>query len=300
VEVRQLESFLAVSETLHFGQAAERLHFSQPALSRQVQKLERELGVALFERLGRRVVLTAAGRVLAEHARRVVAELEAARQAAQDLAQAPRGSLSIASFDSASVHLMPVVLAGLHERHPGTTVSVATLGTRDALRAVRDADLDAAIVTLPVSGDGVEVSPLFREEMVVALPPGHRLARQQRVPLEALGQERLVTFRPMQNTRKLIDRAFAAAGAIPRVVSEQESVEAMKDAVRGGLGVAILGKLAVRGPSHGAGLVVRPLSPALHRGVGLVTRAGRPPNPLLARFVETLLATAALLGLEAG
>src|SRR5581483_2755227 len=241
VELRQLESFLAVADTLHFGQAARRLHFSQPALSRQVQKLEHELGMPLFERLGRRVVLTAAGQILVGHAQRALDEIHAARQATTELARDLHGSLSVGCFDSASVHLIPEVLAALYERHPLATVSVATLGTRDALRAVRDADLDAAIVTLPVSGDGIQVAPLFREELVAVLPAGHALARRRRMPVAALLHERLVTFRPSQNTRRLIDRAFSVAGGAPTVVGELESVEAIKDAVRAGLGLAIVG-----------------------------------------------------------
>lgn len=296
MEFRYLESFLVLSATLHFGQAAERVYLSQSALSRQIQQLEAELGVALFERSGRRVALTPAGRILASHARRVMDEIREARLALAELDGCLQGGISISCFDGASVYLIPNILASLHSSHSGIAVSVATHNTKDALRAVRDGTVDAAMVVLPVPLDGLQVLPLFREELVLVLPAHHPLRSLRRVPIKSLRDEPLITARKGQNTRLLTDRALSQEGCTPMVIFELESVHARKDAVRAGIGVAILGKMSVLRPPRGAGLITRPLSPPIYRGVGLVTRSGRPPDFILTLFAQTAVSTAIRLG----
>jgi len=296
VELRQLESFLAVAELLHFRRAAVRVHLSQPALSRQIQQLEHELGAVLFERTPGRVALTDAGRALQTHAARALEELRAARASIAACAGGPLGHLGLACFDSASSYLIPELLARLVERYPRLNVSVATLGTRDALRELHDGGVDAAIVTLPVAARGLEVTPLYREQLVAAVPVSHMLAALERVPLVALAPQRLVTFLAGQNnTRRLIDDAFSAEQCAPSGVIELESVQAIKDAVRGGLGVAILGEMTLSGRARDAGLVGRPLAPPLFRDVGLITRSRRQSYPLLDPLLSVLRETVAAI-----
>lgn len=296
MELRHLESFLALSSTLHFGRAAERVYLSQSALSRQIQQLERELQVTLFERSGRHVALTAAGRTLLAHAQRVVDDVRDARAALGKETGPLQGNLSISCFDGASVYLALKILSALHASHPCVTVSVATLTTRDALRAVRDGSLDAALVVLPVLQAGLHVTPLFQEELVLTLPTQHHLSCLRKVPMGLLRNEPLVTGQKGQNTRQLIDQAFGREGGEPTVVFELQSVQARKDAVRAGLGVAILGKMSVLRPIRGAGLLTRPLSPPLYRDVGLASRSGRPPDRVLDMFAEMAISTAIQLG----
>jgi LysR family transcriptional regulator, cyn operon transcriptional activator len=300
VELRQLESFLAVAEVLHFRRAASRVHLSQPALSRQIQQLERELGTPLFERAPGRVALTDAGKVLHAHAQRALEELRAARAAVAQTGGGPQGHLALACFDSASTYLVPDLLARMVAHYPRVSLSVATLGTRDAVRELRERGVDAAIVTLPIPARDLEIVPLYREELVVALPPGHPLAQRRRVPVAALAPERLVTFLAGQNnTRRLIDDAFAAAQCAPRTVIELESVQAIKDAVRSGLGVAILGDMTLSGRARDMGVLARPLAPARYRDIGLATRARRQSHPLLTPLLAAIRETAAALGLPA-
>lgn len=296
VELRHLSSFVALCTALHFGRAAERVYVSQSTLSRQIQRLERELGVALFERAGRRVALTPAGRTLLVHAQHVLDEVREARLALRGAAGCLRGPLTIGCFDGAGVYFIPKVLAVLHTSHPSIVVSVATISTRDALPAVRDGAVDAAIVVLPVPLDGIQVVPLFEEELVLTLPVHHVLRSLRRVPIRMLLDQPLITSRPGQGTRQLIEAAFSAAGRAPTVAYELESVQARKDAVRAGLGLAILGKTSVLRPARGTGLLTRPLSPPIYRSVGLATRAGRPPDPLAVSLAEMAVSTAVQLG----
>ena len=297
VEIRQLESFVALADLLHFGRAAERVHLSQPALSRQIQGLERELGTVLFDRGRTGVTLTSAGRTLQQHARRVLDDLDALR-ASLASADSLQGHLSLACFDSASAYLVPELLTQLDASHPGLQLSVATLGTRDALRQLREGGVDAAIVTLPVDAQEFRVVPLYRERLVAVVPRGHALARQRTVGIEALCAERLITFLAGQNnTRLVIDAAFDAVGHHPGSVIELASVQAIKDAVRAGLGVAILGEMSLSKRAHDAGLIAHPLAPALHRDVALVTRAVRRDNALLLPLIRAIRTAAEALRL---
>jgi DNA-binding transcriptional LysR family regulator len=299
MELRQLESFLALAGLLHFRRAAARLHISQPALSRQIQQLERELGTPLLQRPPGPVVLTDAGRELQARARRALEEIDTARTEIARASGGPHGHLALACFDSASTYLIPELLTRLVAEYPRVQLSVATLGTRDALRELRESGVDAAIVTLPVVAADLDVLPLYREQLVATLPRTHPLTEQAEVRIETLAPERLVTFLAGQNnTRRLIDDAFAAAGCAPTGIIELESVQAIKDAVRAGLGVAILGELTLNGRARDTDLLSRRLSPPRYREIGLATRSGRQTHPLLAPLVGLLRETAAALKLE--
>jgi DNA-binding transcriptional LysR family regulator len=298
MEIRQLRSFLAVADLRHFRRAAARLHVSQPALSRQIQQLERELGTALFQRPPGPVVLTEAGRELQARARRALDELENARTTIVQAGGGPHGHLALACFDSASTYLVPELLTRLVTRYPQVQLSVATLGTRDALRQLREGGVDAAIVTLPVASADLDVLPLYREQLVVALPRVHPLTAQSSIRLATLAPERLVTFLAGQNnTRRLIDDAFAEAGCTPSAVIELESVQAIKDAVRSGLGVAILGEMTLTGSARDRGVLARPLAPPQYREVGLATCSSRRTHPLLAPLAGLLRKTVTALEL---
>jgi DNA-binding transcriptional LysR family regulator len=297
MELRQLQSFLALADVLHFRRAAARRHVSQPALSRQIQQLERELGAQLFQRPPGPVALTDAGRELQARARRALDELDTARTSIAQASGGPHRHLALACFDSASTYLVPELVTRLVAQYPLVQLSVATLGTRDALRELRESGVDAAIVTLPVAAADLDVLLLYREQLVAALPHAHPLAQQPEVRLESLAPERLVTFLAGQNnTRRLIDNAFGEAGCAPSAVIELESVQAIQDAVRAGLGVAILGELTLRGHAGGMGLLARPLWPPRYREIGLATRSSRQAHPLVAPLARLVRETAAAIG----
>ena len=187
MELRQLESFLAVAELLHFRRAAMRVHLSQPALSRQIQQLEHELGAPLFQRAPGRVTLTDAGRALQMHATRALEELSAARAAIAQSSGSPHGHLALACFDSASTYLIPEVLARLVARYPRLRLSVATLGTRDALRELREGGVDAAIVTLPIAARELESRPCIASSSSPPLPPRIRWRASAASPIAGAG-----------------------------------------------------------------------------------------------------------------
>lgn len=297
MDLHQLELFAELSKTLHFGRTAERVHLSQSSVSRQIQNLEGEVGVRLFERLGRRVVLTTAGEVFQRHAQKIIDDLADARRALGELTANLQGHLTIGSFDSALGWLAPRIIAAFRARHPSVTVALTALRSKDAPRALRQGDTDAAIIATPAQLGGLHLTPLLREELRLTLPTRHPLGRSKSISVAALEPFCLIAGQVDQSTRLLIDRALSEAGAVPASIIEMETTEAVKGAVRAGLGVGVLGAMAFRGPGRSTGLVSRPFSPPIFRMIGLATRYGRPANPTLVQFAEVAQFTALQLGL---
>lgn len=178
--MEQIRSFIAVAEELHFGRAAERLSMTQPPLSRQIQRLEANIGVRLLERNNRRVELTPAGRAFLAEARRLVALAEAAPEVARTVAAGSAGVLRLGVTASGAYGLLGIVLARLAERLPDVTVQLHEMVTREQLAALAADEIDIALGR-PGSGPFDFASRLIhREGIVVALPAGHRLARMRR------------------------------------------------------------------------------------------------------------------------
>ncbi|SFW78803.1 LysR family transcriptional regulator [Amycolatopsis australiensis] len=185
MELRQLEYFVAVVDEGGFARAAETLHIVQSAISQQVKRLERELGLILFDRRPRQVELTGAGAAFLPHARSVLAAVTAARGAAADLAAGERRTLRVGTSEGLGRHLEGI-LAVLAERHPEARVDLSAANTGDKLDAVRRGDLDAAFVRAPRDTDGLSVLPLWDADLVVALPASHPAAAESVVPLAVL------------------------------------------------------------------------------------------------------------------
>ncbi|MGY1783673.1 LysR family transcriptional regulator [Geodermatophilus sp. SYSU D00698] len=294
MELRQLRYFLAVAEEGRFSRAANRLHIAAPSLSQQIQALERELHVPLFERTPQRVELTIAGQVLVERARVIVAEVERAPEAVR-AAGTGRERLSLRVANMADL-VLDGPLSGLAEGIDGVEVSVSSSRGDDALEAVRQARADAAVVwsRRPVDRDldGVVLgSVLFG----VVLPLGHRAADSARVPVAALAREVLVMF-PRGPFAGIWDRTvdhFFPGGAGPgQVVVEPNllnSPGAMLRAVAagGGMAAGILGVVDGMGVD---GVEARRLEPDLRLELEAVWRA--PAGQSVRKLVDFLVRSA--------
>jgi len=187
VEQRQLLAFVAVADELHFGRAAERMGLLQPAVSQLVRRLERDVGLTLFERSPHHVTLTAAGTALLEHARAAVAAHARAEEAAAAIRAGARGRLRIGTSDGLAPWLGPV-LARFAERHPGVELVLEPARTPVKLARLRDGTLDVAFVHAPRGAGGLRLVRVWDEPLVVALPAWHRLARAPSVDLALLGE----------------------------------------------------------------------------------------------------------------
>lgn len=290
MELRQLRYFLAVVEHRSFSRAAGSVFISQPALSQQVQSLERELGVQLLDRLGRRVEPTAAGRVFAMHARRVLREVENTRAAMDDVQHRPRGELVVSTVQTANVGFLTQVVAAFHARHPDVVLRVREERADGVIRAVTGWDAMLGLTYLPVTVSGLDVVPLYEEELVfVSGADGSSRDPAARVDVGALAGVGLVLPPAGFCLRRQVEDALAAAGTEPRVVAEISAVDGIWDAVRAGLGASVLPERYVASRRDREGLsVVGLCGPTPRRAIGVIRRSDRHACLATRAFLELL------------
>ena len=246
--MRQLEVFLAVARASSFRRAAERVHLSQPALSQHVGELERGLGARLFDRRGRSVALTEAGRILEDHALRVFATLASAQEAIADLAGGARGSLVVGASTTPGLYLMPALIGGFERKHPEVSVDLRIANSRVIEEQVRANELDLGIVGGHGLGPGEEcLAAGMLDELVLIVAPGHAWGRRARLDPSALARERLLMREDGSATRQVTERALQQADVKIGRVLVLGHTEAIKQAVMAGLGVAFVSIYAVRG-----------------------------------------------------
>jgi DNA-binding transcriptional LysR family regulator len=271
MELRQLRYFVAVAEELHFGHAATRLHIVQSALSRQVALLERELGVALLERSGRGVALTGAGSDLLADALRVLAAADAARERAGRAGRGERGTLCIGFVAPAVYDLLPRTLRTFQATAPDVRLILSELTNAQAVAALVAGDIDVAFVRLPVKADPMlRCAQVSEEQVVVALPHDHRLAREDKIDLADLAADSFVMI-PREREPELFDYYVAmchTAGFSPLIGHDADRTHVAIGLVAAGLGVALV-PASSRG-TGGANVVHVPLGdvdPRLTLGV---------------------------------
>lgn len=224
VDLRKLRYFVAVAEESHFGRAAERLHITQPVLSRQIRALEHELRAELFTRNKQSTALTAAGRQLLEDARPLLA---GARALGLRVQRAARGAATFTVGFMPGITVTGAVRA-FAARHPELIVEVVRTSWADQVRAVHEGLLDVSFVRLPVDRRGLALRPVFREPRVAVLPAHHRLAGKESIGIADLAAERLLQdLDAVPEWRDLPDRAGGAATDEPRPVfrSVEEKLE---------------------------------------------------------------------------
>lgn len=192
MDLRQLNYFVAVAETRHLGRAAEQLHLSQPPLSRQIQQLEEELGVQLFNRTPRGMELTQAGVALRRDARNIRSLVAQAAQRAQRAGRAQVGRLDVGVYGSATFGLVPRILAAFHARHPDVEVVLHRAQTPEQLAALRYGHVHIVFERMLPEGSDVEVELVAREPLRLALPVAHRLAARQQVDVAELRDETML------------------------------------------------------------------------------------------------------------
>jgi DNA-binding transcriptional LysR family regulator len=271
-----------------FSRAAESLRLSQPAVSLHMRQLEARCGTALLERVGKRAFPTPAGTLLLEHAGRAFAELEAAQEALRQLRGVVAGRLRLGTGATASIHLLPPLLRRMRARYPELELIVVTGNAPEIAAAVAANELDVALVTLPVTGRQLLVTPLLLDPLVAVGPPAHPWSRGGPLTAAELARHPLIVYERGGTIRRVIDEWFRRGGARPRVVMELGNEEAIKKLVGAGLGVSVSPALAVRDEVRAGALSMRPLSPALSRRLGVVRRRDKPETPALRMFLAAL------------
>lgn len=280
---------MAVAEESHFRKAAEHLCMTQPALSRQIQRLEEELGVQLFVRDRRKVALTDAGRAFLEEARAVLERVDLAQTVARRAARGQTGSLSIGYSPFFIIPAaFPEAVRLYRERFPDVALQMHDLYPAEQVRELLEGEIDVGLVWLPIDDGGLHVETLLEEAIVAALPANHPLACNAQVVLEDLAQEPFVFFPRWEapGYHDLITGTCREADFIPEVVVEANSMQGMASMVATGIGVSLMPVSASEVELKKPMVVYKEIAQLEVRvEVGLARRSEE-ETPVLKRFLE--------------
>jgi DNA-binding transcriptional LysR family regulator len=284
MELRQLEYFVAVAEEANFTRAAERIHVAQPAVSAQIQRLERELGQPLLDRSRRTVRLTAAGDAALPYAKAALAAVADIHLAVEELTQLIRGTVTIGTVTSHSVDI-PTLLADFHAEHPNVEITLSTDSSDALIEKVRTGRLDAAIVSVAPDEqpEGLDVEVATDEAIVAVVCPTDELAARKTIRLADLADRPLIALPVGAGIRHQFDAACAKAGVSPRIAFEATTPLALADLAERGLGVAIVPASVPRGRD---GLHALAIIPQLRGQLVLAWRSGGPMSPAARVLVE--------------
>jgi DNA-binding transcriptional LysR family regulator len=276
VRPHQLEVFCAVYEQRSVSGAGRVLRLGQPAVSMQVRELERELGLALFERAGRQLWPTEAGTALYGHARRIRAAFAEAERAMADHREGRQGSVRLGASTTGVVYYLPLLLQGFRRRHPDVRVTVEADLTERVREAVVEGRLDAGLIWGPCRDERLSAEHLLDADFTLIFPPGHPLLERPHLRAPDLRDEPFVLPGDEASpTRRYVLACLHEAGLTPHVSMSLRSTEEVKQAVAAGLGVSAVAARAVRFEVAGGGLVAR--------SVAGIVFAPRPVELILAR-----------------
>ena len=263
MELRQLHYFLAVSEELNFGRAARRLNMAQPPLTRQIQQLEQELGVQLFNRTSRRVELTEVGKLFVEEARRILEQVEQSLQTVQRANQGTIGRLVVAFEGSSAYDVIPLSLKAYRECFPHVELVVLGMTTNQQVEALQSNQIQVGFVVPPLQGqvEDLEVEAVIQAPLILALPETHLLAAKSKVKVRSLANEAFIMGQRNSGCG-LHDQVIAVchrAGFSPTIKQEVNEMQVLLGLVAAGFGIAMLPESAKQ--FQRSGVVYRELQP---------------------------------------
>ncbi len=284
----QLASFLEVAKLQSFSRAAEKIYRTQPAISAQVRLLEQECGEKLFDRSGKKVMLTAAGEILRRYAEKLLELQKEALQAIAELNQTPRGKLYIGANEATCLYVLPKTFARFKQLYPLVQISIYRNFSHKILQKVQERAVDFGIVTLPQTANNMEVIPVFRDEVQVVVPKSHPLAKSRSVTMEEVAHYPLILPKTGR-TRVVMDRLLRDYRDHLQISMELASVETIKKFVGAGLGISLISRTYAQ-PEVAAGILkLIPLEgQKLFRELGLIYRRDRSLSLPAKVFIEVV------------
>ncbi len=288
MEIRQLKAFLAIAETKTFTAGARRVNVTQAAISMQIRQLEDEVGIPLFTRTPRRVILTEAGERLLDRARRILREHDTALAEISEIAGAEYGRLRIGSASALfTTAQLPSILEKLRRKFPNAEITVGSGTSQTLVDKIMHGDIDIAFVSLPVEAANIQTDLLFSDEIVAISHPSHPLAKQKVISAAALAGEQLILGEQGGNTRRMIDDFFSAANVRPHVVMELSRQEAVNQMVENNLGVGTAGAKTIADEIREGRLVSWMIEGAeINWELGLARLRGGYFSPIAKEFVR--------------
>jgi len=290
MNLRALQYFVKLADLRHFSKAAKACFVSQPTLSTQIKKLEDELGVQLVERSPKNIMLTAVGVEIADRARLVLSDIDQIRAVARRSGNPADGALRLGLFPTLAPYFLPHVVPSLRRQYPNLRLQLAEEKTDDILRMLRQGELDAALLALPINDEGLEMEVLFEEPFVLALPGHHPLTKRSRITLNDLVGAELLLLEEGHCLREHALEVCSLAQARERVDFHATSMETLRQMVAADVGITLMPLLAVKPPIAVTGnVVIRHFkNPAPSRTIALVWRGSSAFSPFLREFAVCL------------
>ena len=291
MDLELVKTFLAVVRQRSMRAAAESLHVTQPAVSARIRELERQIDLPLFERVGRRLHPTEAGRLLLAESGALLAAADSVQQRLAELRGRERGTLRLATIDAVSIYLLPEVYLEFRQVHPRIELLVQVVDSRRVLAAVRDLEVEIGFLALPAPMalpplPELEIVPFWVEPLVCVVSPSHPLAATRPLELAAIAAQPLVLYSRGSHTRAALDAVFRERRTPPNVVMETESPEAMKRLAEVGVGISILPEAQVQQEIASGRLVaLAPTDARFSRTLAWATRRGRSLGPAARHFL---------------
>ncbi|PQO46257.1 LysR family transcriptional regulator [Blastopirellula marina] len=287
MEIHQLRYFVAVAELENFTRAAQQCHVTQPSLSQQIAKLERQLGTRLLDRLGRTVVLTDSGKELLPRARRILKEVDSAESWFQQPEGPPASSLKLGALPTIAPFLLPRVISHFRDELPQVALTIVEDYTDHLLDRLLKGTLDVAVMALPIDDPRFEVEPLFREGLLVALPPNHPLADKPTLTFNQVRQEPFVLLHEVHCLGEQILGFCRQQEFQPRVVCESAQISTIQEMIRLGLGISLLPEMAI--DTADDSIVYRPIRKLQpYRTIVATWNRHRTSTPPQARLLDIL------------
>lgn len=284
-----LKTFLTVARCLHFSKAAEELLLTQPAVSRQIRQLESDLGVVLFERLGRSVLLTDAGRELCSLGESLLGQIDRVREAVRGFGNAERGLLRIGASTTPGYYILPRILGCFRRAHPGVELRFTVENSLTIERRILYNDLDLGFIGTHPAGAVLRAESMAKDEIVCFGPADHPLANRKRVPPTALVKETWLVREEGSATRVAFEKWLRDAGAALRHTIELRSPEAIKAMVREGVGISFMSIMGVQEELHRGQLKQINISGSrLTRAIYLVRHPDKHISPTIREFLALL------------
>lgn len=291
MNLHHLAIFHAIAETGSMSAGAERMHISQPAVSRELKEFERRMGVLLFERMPRGMRLTEAGEMLRDYATRLFEIARMAEAAVRELSEARQGQLSIGASNTIGTYILPHLVARFRHAYPGIRISMFVGNTEQVSQGVSDLRFMLGFVEGPVHMPGLQMEPFSKDEIVPVVSSNHPLNRKKRLRNADLSGQPLLMREPGSGTRELIELCLHRHGILPGGIVEFGNTESIKQAVLHGGGIAWLPRVCTHRELVDGDLVKLPLKRlAIQRWLNVIRRSGGYTAPPAAAFL-TLMKT---------
>lgn len=290
MELRQLRYFIEVAEREHVTAAADHLHVAQSAISFQISKLESELGVTLFERIGRNVKLTEIGKIFLVHTKTAIRALDFAKEKVDEYLNPESGTIKIGYPTSLANHLLPTVISAFKEQHPNVSYHLRQGSYAFLIESVKNGDIDLAFLgPVPTNNPDLKAHILFSEGFSAIVPSNHPVADKKHLTLSDLRNDHFILFPEGYVLNKIVVDACQKAGFEPQIAAEGEDMDAIKGLVSAGIGVSLLpdGTFYDRTSLRTVQISIK--EPRVTRTVGIITPKSRelaPTEEVFYQFVR--------------